>query len=164
MVMLPMPCDNESYRRLVGGAVQSLSARGVQSVVFGDLFLEDIRQYREEQMAGSGIEPIFPLWLKDTGQLSRDMVESGLRAIVTSVDQRVLSAEFVGRQYNHAFLDDLPSGVDPCGEKGEFHTLVIDGPMFSACLNVTVGEKSLRGDFAFADVVLAEDNIGECSR
>lgn len=159
MVMLPMPCDNESYRRLVGDAVQSLSARGVQAVVFGDLFLEDIRQYREEQMAGSGIEPIFPLWLKDTGQLSRDMVESGLRAIVTSVDQRVLSAEFVGRQYDHAFLDDLPSGVDPCGEKGEFHTLVIDGPMFSACLNVTVGEKSLRRDFAFADVVLADDIV-----
>lgn len=157
MVMLPMPCDNETYRRLVGGTVESLFERGVQHIVFGDLYLEDIRQYREEQMAGSGIEPIFPLWLRDTGQLSRDMVESGLRAIVTCVDQRVLSADFVGRQYDHRFLDELPAGIDPCGENGEFHTLVIDGPMFSGCLNVSVGEKVLRGDFAFADVVPVGD-------
>lgn len=153
MVMLPMPCDNETYRRLVGATIEALRERGVRYVVFGDLFLRDIRQYREEQMEGSGMEPIFPLWLRDTGQLSRDMVESGMRAVVTSVDQRSLSAEFVGRQYDHSFLDDLPEDVDPCGENGEFHTLVVDGPMFSSGLSVTVGEKVMRGDFAFADVV-----------
>ena len=153
MVMLPMPCDNETYRRLVGGTIEVLRERGVQNVIFGDLFLEDIRQYREEQMQGSGLGAIFPLWLRDTGQLSRDMVESGLRAVVTCVDQRALSAEFVGRQYDHAFLDDLPVGVDPCGENGEFHTLVIDGPMFSSGLNVEIGEKVFHGDFAFADVL-----------
>ena len=99
------------------------------------------------------MEPIFPLWLRDTGQLSRDMVESGMRAVVTSVDQRSLSAEFVGRQYDHSFLDDLPEDVDPCGENGEFHTLVVDGPMFSSGLSIEVGKKVMRGDFAFADVV-----------
>jgi uncharacterized protein (TIGR00290 family) len=153
MVMLPMPCDNETYRRLIGGTIEVLRERGVQNIVFGDLYLEDIRQYREEQMEGSGLGSIFPLWLRDTEQLSRDMVDSGLCAVVTCVDQRALSAEFVGRSYDHAFLDDLPVGVDPCGENGEFHTLVIDGPMFSSGLNVEIGEKVLRGDFAFADVL-----------
>ena len=153
MVMLPMPCDNETYRRLVGGTIEVLRERGVQNVIFGDLFLEDIRQYREEQMQGSGLGAIFPLWLRDTRHLSRDMVDSGLRAVVTCVDQRTLSAEFVGRQYDHAFLDDLPVGVDPCGENGEFHTLVIDGPMFSSGLNIEIGEKVSHGDFTFADVL-----------
>ena len=153
MVMLPMPCDNETYRQLIGDTVETLRGRGVQQVVFGDLFLEDIRQYREEQMQGSGLAPLFPLWLRDTGQLSREMVESGLRAVVTCVDQRALSAEYVGRQYDHAFLDELPSGVDPCGENGEFHTLVTDGPMFSAAIPVQIGKKVTRGDFVFVDVL-----------
>jgi uncharacterized protein (TIGR00290 family) len=157
MVMLPMPCDNETYRHLLGNTIEVLRERGVQNVVFGDLFLEDIRQYREEQMEGSGLGSVFPLWLRDTGRLSREMVNSGLRAVVTCVDQRALPAEFVGRQYDHVFLDDLPAGVDPCGENGEFHTLVIDGPMFSGGLNVELGEKVVRGDFVFADVLLAGD-------
>jgi len=153
MVMLPMPCDNETYRRLVGDTIEVLRERGVKQVVFGDLFLEDVRQYREEQMQDSGLSPIFPLWLRDTKQLSRDMVESGLRAIVTCVDQRALPAEYVGRQYDHVFLNDLPPGVDPCGEKGEFHTVVVDGPMFLSGIPVEIGETVVRGDFAFADVV-----------
>ncbi len=153
MVMLPMPCDNETYSRLLGSTIEVLRDRGVKQVVFGDLFLEDIRQYREEQMQGSGLSPLFPLWLRDTKKLSRDMVESGLRAFVTCVDQRALSAEYVGRQYDHNFLNDLPPGVDPCGEKGEFHTVVVDGPMFSSGISVEIGETVLRGDFAFVDVV-----------
>ena len=96
MVMLPMPCDNETYRQRVGLAVETLRGRGAKQVIFGDLFLEDIRQYREEQMQGSGLDPIFPLWQRDTGQLCRDMVNSGLQAVVTCVDQRVLSAEYLG--------------------------------------------------------------------
>jgi len=152
-VMLPVPCDNQTYRRLIGGAVEVLRQRGVQKVVFGDLFLEDLRQYRVEQMKGSGLELLFPLWRRDTRQLSREMVESGLRAVVTCVDQRVLSAEYVGRQYDLEFLNDLPPDVDPCGENGEFHTVVVDGPMFSRKIDVKVGGKVVRGDFAFADVL-----------
>ncbi|MCK4508947.1 MAG: adenine nucleotide alpha hydrolase [Desulfuromonadales bacterium] len=152
MVMLPMPCDDESYRQRVGLAVERLRERGVQQVVFGDLFLEDIRQYREEQMQGSGLDPVFPLWQRDTGQLCRDMVNSGLQAVVTCVDQRVLSAEYLGRRYDHQFLDDLPADIDPCGENGEFHTLVTAGPMFSQPIAVQIGEKIFRDDFAFIDV------------
>lgn len=153
MVKLPMPCDNEIYRQEMGRVVARLKAEGVEHIVFGDLFLEDIRQYRLDQMRGTGIEPLFPLWQLDTGRLARDMVDEGLSAIVTCVDQRVLNAEFVGRPYNHEFLDDLPDGVDPCGENGEFHTVALAGPMFSRAINVAVGERVVHGDFVFADVV-----------
>jgi uncharacterized protein (TIGR00290 family) len=153
MVMLPMPCDDETYRQRVGLAVETLRGRGVKQVVFGDLFLEDIRQYREEQMQGSGLDPVFPLWQRDTSQLCRNMVDSGLQAVVTCVDQRVLSAEYLGRQYDHQFLDDLPPDIDPCGENGEFHTLVTAGPMFSWPIAVRIGERVSRGDFAFVDVL-----------
>ncbi len=152
MVMLPMPCDDETYRQRIGLTVETLRKRGVKQVIFGDLFLEDIRQYREEQMQGSGLDPVFPLWQRDTGQLCRDMVDSGLQAIVTCVDQRVLSAEFLGRRYDHQFLDELSPDIDPCGENGEFHTLVTAGPMFSRPIAVQLGEKIFRGDFAFVDV------------
>jgi len=157
MVMLPMPCDNETYRQRVGLTVEKLRERGVKQVVFGDLFLEGIRQYREEQMQGSGLDPIFPLWQRDTGQLCRDMVNSGLQAVVTCVDQRVLSAEYLGRRYDHQFLDDLPPDIDPCGENGEFHTLVIAGPMFFGPIAVRTGEKVSKGDFAFVDVLPVGD-------
>lgn len=153
MVMLPMPCDNETYRQRVGLTVEKLRGRGVKQVIFGDLFLEDIRQYREEQMQGCGLDPVFPLWQRDTSQLCRNMVDSGLQAVVTCVDQRVLSAEYLGRQYDHQFLDDLPPDIDPCGENGEFHTLVTAGPMFSWPIAVKIGEKVFRGDFAFVDVL-----------
>ena len=157
IVMLPMPCDDETYRQRVGLAVEKLHERGVKQVVFGDLFLEDIRQYREEQMLGSGLAPVFPLWQCGTGQLSRDMVDSGLQAVVTCVDQRVLSTEYLGRQYDHQFLDDLPADIDPCGENGEFHTLVTAGPMFSSPIAVRIGEEVSRGDFAFVDVLPVGD-------
>ncbi len=157
MVLLPMPCDNETYRQRVGLTVEKLRERGVKQVVFGDLFLEDIRQYREEQMQGSGLDPVFPLWQRETSQLSRDMVDSGLQAVVTCVDQRVLSAEYLGRRYDHQFLDDLPHDIDPCGENGEFHTLVTAGPMFSWPIAVKIGELVTRGDFAFVDVLPVGD-------
>lgn len=153
MVMLPNPCDDEAYRQHIGRCMERLRGRGVTQVVFGDLFLEDIRQYRETQMQGSGIDPLFPLWQQDTGELAREMLGSGLRAVVTCVDQRRLPAAFVGRRYDQSFLDELPAGVDPCGENGEFHTLVTDGPMFSRPLSVQVGDTVSRGDFIFADVL-----------
>ena len=157
MVMLLMPCDDETYRQRVGLTVEKLRERGVKQVIFGDLFLEDIRQYREEQMQNSGLDPVFPLWQRDTNQLCRDMVESGLQAVVTCIDQRVLSADYLGRRYDHQFLDDLPDDIDPCGENGEFHTLVTAGPMFSRPIAVRIGEKVLRGDFAFVDVLPDEE-------
>lgn len=153
MVMLPMPCDNETYRQEMGRAVLDLQKKGVEKIVFGDLFLEDIRQYRVDQMHGTGIEPLFPLWQIETAGLSRKMVDDGLKAIVTCVDQRVLPAEFVGRSYDHSFLDDLPAAVDPCGENGEFHTVAVAGPMFVEEIAVEVGEKVVQGDFVFADVI-----------
>ena len=110
MVLLPMPCDDQTYRQRIGSCMDRLRERGVQQVVFGDLFLEDIRRYREEQMQGSGIAPVFPLWQRDTGQLARDMIRCGLRAVVTCVDRRVLPAEYAGRRYDNAFLEDLPPG------------------------------------------------------
>lgn len=153
MVMLPMPCDNEAYQKEMSQVIDRLKDKGIEHIVFGDLFLEDIRQYRLDQMYGTGIEPLFPLWRLDTGKLARNMIDEGLRAIITSVDLRVLGAEFVGRVYDHKFLDDLPDGIDPCGENGEFHTVAIAGPMFTHAIKVKVGERVVRGDFAFADVV-----------
>jgi uncharacterized protein (TIGR00290 family) len=155
MVRLPNPCDDQTYRQRIGSRMDRLRARGVQQVAFGDLFLEDIRRYREVQMQGSGIAPVFPLWQRDTGQLARDMIASGLRAVVTCVDRRVLPAGFAGRWYDDAFLEDLPSGVDPCGENGEFHTLVTAGPMFAQPIPVQVGRQVCRGDFVFVDVLPA---------
>lgn len=156
MVMLPMPCDNETYRARVGAAMDTLLERGVEQIVFGDLYLEDVRQYRVEQMQGSGIEPCFPLWQEDTKQLSREMVDCGLRAVVTCVDLRVLPIEFLGRSYDQAFLDSLPANVDPCGENGEFHTVVTAGPMFSGEIAVELGETVISGDFAHIDVIPAK--------
>jgi len=157
MVMLPMPCGDETYRQRVGQCVERLRDRGVKQIIFGDLYLEDIRRYREEQMRGTGIEPIFPLWQRNTRQLARDMVDSGLQAVVTCVDQRQLEADFVGRQFDHSFLDDLPDHVDPCGENGEFHTLATAGPMFSRPLEVKIGALACHGDFVFADVYTCDN-------
>lgn len=153
LVLLPMSCDDEIYRQRVGRSIEKLGRQGVTQVIFGDLFLEDIRRYREERMQGSGIAPVFPLWQRDTAQLAREMIDSGLRAVVATIDQRILPREFVGRLYDHAFLDELPPGVDPCGENGEFHTVVTAGPMFSRVIPVHLGETVVRGDFVYVDVI-----------
>lgn len=155
MVRLPNPCDDQTYRRRIGSCMNVMRARGVKQVAFGDLFLEDIRRYREDQMRGSGIVPIFPLWERNTGLLAREMIGCGLKAVVTCVDRRVLPAEYAGRWYDEAFLECLPQGVDPCGENGEFHTLVTAGPMFAEPIPVQIGRRVCRGDFVFADVLPA---------
>lgn len=154
VVELPWPCTNEAYERLMGSALAAAREAGVDHMVFGDLFLEDVRAYRERMMAGTGIETVFPLWGRPTAELAREMVGRGVRAVVTCVDPRQAPAGLAGRWYDAELLADLPAGVDPCGERGELHTFVADGPGFSAGLDVVVGEVVERDGFVFADVDL----------
>ena len=154
-VDLPWPCPNELYQQQMAGAVANARAVGIEVLVFGDLFLEDIRRYRERSLEGTGLRPLFPLWGRPSGDLARELFEVGIRAIVTCVDLAQVPPELAGRHYDEAFLDELPVGVDPCGENGEFHTVVVDGPGFSSPIEVTVGEMSERDGFLFADVIPA---------
>lgn len=155
VVGLPAPCDNEQYEAAMSRAVSEARAEGVERVAFGDLFLKDVRDYREATLAGTGVAPLFPLWGLPTGELAREMVEGGLRAFVTCVDSRQMPAEFAGRVYDRAFLEDLPPGADPCGERGEFHTFAFAGPMFSRPLAVEPGEVTEREGFVYADLLPA---------
>lgn len=156
VVPLPWPCSNEDYERLMGDAVAGFVRDGFTHVAFGDLFLDDVRRYREERLAGTGLTPLFPLWrLSSTADLAREMIAGGLRATLSTVDPRVLDVSFAGRTFDHALLADLPSTVDPCGENGEFHSCVWDGPMFAQPLPVSVHETVTRDGFAFADIRLA---------
>jgi uncharacterized protein (TIGR00290 family) len=154
-VPLPFPCTNEIYEERMGAAVRRAVADGFTHCAFGDLFLEDVRQYREARLAGTGLTPIFPLWGVPTDQLSRDMIAGGLDAVLTCVDPRVLDRSFAGRRYDAALLADLPATVDPCGERGEFHTCVTAGPMFRSPLNIVTGAIVERDGFVFADLDLA---------
>jgi len=151
-VPLPWPCSNEQYEALLQRACSEAVARGVECVAFGDLFLTDVRAYRERQLAGSGLEPIFPLWQRPTPELAREMVRAGMRARVTCVDPRALPAAFAGREFDAALLSDLPASVDPCGENGEFHTFGYAGPMFDRALAIATGERVERDGFCFADL------------
>lgn len=153
VVPLPWPCSNEVYERAMRGAIEDGLRRGATHVAFGDLFLEDIRAYRTRQLQGSGLEPLFPIWHEPTEALARRMVDSGVEAVLTCVDPTKLPRSFAGRRFDHALLDDLPQGVDPCGEHGEFHTCVLAGPMFRASLHIRVGEVVDRDGFCFADLV-----------
>ena len=153
-VPLPFPCTNESYETRMGAAVRQAVADGFTHCAFGDLFLEDVRQYREERLAGTGLTPIFPLWGRPTAELSQEMIAGGLDALLTCVDPRVLDPAFAGRRYDASLLADLPRDVDPCGERGEFHTCVTAGPMFNNPLEVRSGEIVQRDGFVFADVEL----------
>ena len=150
---IPFPCVNEVYERRMETALGEARAEGVTRVVFGDLFLADVRAYRESRMAGSGVEPLFPLWGRDTAALAREMLAAGLRATLTCVDPRRLDRSFAGRAFDAALLGDLPPGVDPCGENGEFHTFAWDGPMFRRPVEVATGEVVERDGFVFADLL-----------
>ena len=155
VVPLPWPCSNADYERLMGDAVAGFVRDGVTHVAFGDLFLEDVRQYRVDRLAGTGLEPLFPLWkTTDTRALAETMIAGGLRATLATVDPRVLDGTFAGRAFDRALLADLPDGVDSCGERGEFHTCVWDGPMFSRPVPLTVGDVVTRDGFTFADLLL----------
>jgi len=156
---IPSPCTNEEYELAMGGAVRRAVADGFTHVAFGDLFLEDIRRYREERLAGSGLTPVFPLFGLDTTMLAREMVDSGLRARLTSVDPRALDRRFAGREFDAALLSELPASVDPCGERGEFHTFAYQGPMFARPIPVQPGEIVERDGFVFADLTLASGHL-----
>ena len=154
-VPIPSPCSNAQYEAAMTRVVTRAVGEGVEVMAFGDLFLEDIRAYREKQLAGTGLEPCFPIWGCDTAALSREMVAAGLRAYVTCVDPRQLAPEFAGRTFDAAFLGDLPEDVDPCGENGEFHTFAFAGPMFRQPIAVEPGPVVEREGFHFADLLPA---------
>jgi diphthamide synthase (EF-2-diphthine--ammonia ligase) len=138
VVELPWPCPNDEYERRTGAAVEAAVRSGVRTLVYGDLFLADIREYRERALAGSGLTPAFPLWERPTAPLAARMVEAGIRAVVVAVDPARMPGELAGRPFDAAFLRDLPADVDPCGERGEFHTFVTDCPGFAAPVAVEV--------------------------
>lgn len=152
---LPWPCPNEQYARIMGEAMQKARAEGIDTVAFGDLFLEDVRQYREESLARVGMNALFPLWGRPTTELVREVLASGLRARIACVDTRKLPASFVGRELDEALLAELPPDVDPCGERGEFHTFVWDGPMFRHPIAVETHRVVRDGDFAWAELRLS---------
>lgn len=152
IVRIPYPCPNEVYERAMTAALQTARTRAVSHIIFGDLFLADVRAYRERQLAGSGITPVFPLWQRPTAGLARAMIDGGLEAHLAVVDLNKLPASFAGRRYDASLLATLPSGIDPCGENGEFHSFVSAGPMFKRQIAVKVGETVEREGFAFADL------------
>jgi uncharacterized protein (TIGR00290 family) len=157
-VSLPWPCSNQDYERIMGGVCAQAVAQGVSAIAFGDLFLADIRAYRERQLKDTGLQPLFPLWQIPTDRLAREMIRAGLRAKLVCVDPTKLGAEFAGRDFDEQLLADLPSGTDPCGENGEFHSFVYAGPMFKRDIPVITGERVQRDGFWFCDVVPARES------
>jgi uncharacterized protein (TIGR00290 family) len=155
IVPIPYPCPNDVYEARMGEAVAQAVAEGITHMIFGDLFLADIRAYREQKLVGTGITPIFPLWERPTPALAQVMIASGLEAYLATVDLKRLPAEFAGRRFDAQLLADLPDGVDPCGENGEFHTCVVAGPMFSHRIAVSAGERVQRDGYAYCDLVIA---------
>ena len=152
-VEIPDPCSNAEYETAMAAAVDRARREGVTAMAFGDLFLEDVRQYRETMLSGTGLRPIFPLWGRDTAELAHTMIDGGLRAQLTCVDPRVLPSRFAGRAFDRALLAELPAGVDPCGERGEFHSFAWGGPMVDAPVRVRLGETVERGGFVFTDLM-----------
>lgn len=161
IVPLPWPCSNDVYEAKVAEAFARARASGVTHVAFGDLFLEDVRDYRIRQLAPTGLEPLFPLWgtADDTPALARTMMAAGLRAVVTCVDPRQCPETVAGRAWDETLLVDLPASVDPCGERGEFHTFCTESPVFSHPIAVVVGEVVMRDGFCFADVIAASGPV-----
>jgi uncharacterized protein (TIGR00290 family) len=157
-VAIPWPCSNEDYEAAMSKAVSRLKQDGVTFMAFGDLLLEDVRKYREDKLRGTGIEPVFPLWGMATSTLARRMIDGGLRARLTCIDPKQLSARFAGREFDGDLLRDLPDQVDPCGERGEFHSFAYDGPVFDHAVPIRVGEVVERDGFVFADLLPAEMN------
>ena len=152
-VRLPWPCSNEQYESLMAATCAKAVADGVGGVAFGDLFLEDVRAYREKQLRGTGLEPLFPVWGLPTRVLAQEMIASGVRAKLTCIDSTKLDRGFAGREFDEELLSDLPAEVDACGERGEFHSFVYAGPMLNTAVPVNVGETVVREQFVFADLV-----------
>jgi len=152
-VPIPSPCPNEVYEKEMARVLAEVASLGVDRVIFGDLFLEDLRRYREAKLREIGMSAVFPLWMRNTTALAREMIEAGLQATITCIDPRKLDRSFAGRAFDAGFLKALPDGVDPCGENGEFHTFASAGPMFTASIQVEVGDVVERDEFVFADVL-----------
>ena len=152
-VLIPPQCINATYEARMKDALAQYFALGVRRVAFGDIFLEDLRAYREKNLGQVGMQALFPIWKRDTHELAREFVRLGFRAITVCVDPRVLDASFAGRELDASFFADLPPGADPCGENGEFHTFVFDGPVFQTPIAFRVGEKVLRDGFCFCDLL-----------
>jgi uncharacterized protein (TIGR00290 family) len=156
IVSIPYPCPNEIYEARMGEAVERAVRDGITHIIFGDLFLQDIRAYREQKLAGTGITPVFPLWGRPTLQLAQQMIADGFEAYIATVDLKKMSAEFAGRKFDAQLLTDLPEGIDPCGENGEFHSCVMAGPIFSRRLAVMPGERVERDGYAYCDLVMRD--------
>lgn len=152
LIQIPYPCSDDEYAGVMTAFIDAARKENIECFAFGDLFLEDVRQYREKNLQGTGITPIFPLWGRPTAELSRKMVAGGLKAVITCVDPNRISAGFAGKGYDEAFLDSIPEGADPCGEYGEFHSFAYDGPMFQNPINISLGETVHRDGFVFTDV------------
>lgn len=159
-VPIPAQCRNEIYERTIGAAMARARAEGARHVIFGDLFLEDIRAYREKQLAQCGMTPIFPLWRRDTRELAKEMIAGGLSAYLTCVDPRKLHHTFAGRRFDEALLSAMPAEVDPCGENGEFHSFANEGPMFRTAIPIVGGEVVERDGFVFADFLPRDSAAG----
>ncbi len=160
-IPLPWPCPNGVYENLMTGVMDRCTSEGITAIAYGDLFLEDIRAYREVRHAGTGISPLFPLWKLPTNELAQDMIRGGIKAILTCVDPKQLEGRFAGRDFDQALLADLPDAVDPCGENGEFHSFVWGGPMFTHTVPVQRGEVVERDGFVFADLTLAAHSASQ---
>jgi uncharacterized protein (TIGR00290 family) len=158
-VDLPWPCSNADYECIMTETCKAAVQAGIECIAFGDLFLTDIRAYREKQLENSGLQPIFPVWGMPTKELARSMIKSGMRAKLTCVDPRLLAPDFVGREFDEQLLSEFPPDIDPCGENGEFHTFTYAGPMFQHDLSVEVGEIVSRDGFVFADLSLSQKRV-----
>jgi uncharacterized protein (TIGR00290 family) len=152
-INLPDPCTNDQCDTIMREFVMKSAASGVKCMAFGDLFLEDVRKYREDQLRGTGIDPVFPLWGTPTGELAEQMLSAGLEAYVSSVDLKKLPARFAGKKWSREVIAELPQNIDPCGENGEIHTIAVGGPMFRSPISVSIGEVVERNGFAYADII-----------
>jgi uncharacterized protein (TIGR00290 family) len=152
-VQLPWPCSNSEYDTIMAQECEKAVSKGIAAIAFGDLFLEDVRSYREKQLEGSGLQPLFPIWGSPTRALAQEMIFWGMRAKLTCIDTRKLDSSFAGRDFDQQLLAELPEGIDPCGENGEFHSFVYAGPIFCSPLSISSGEIVLRDGFAFSDVI-----------
>lgn len=153
-VLLPHPCPNDAYEAAFRKTIEDARDHGVEYMAFGDLFLDDVRSYREGLLDDTGVEPVFPLWGRDTTRLAREMIDGGLRATITCVDPNLVPGELAGREFDARLMTDLPTGADPCGERGEFHTFAWSGPMFSKPVPCKIGETVERDGFIYADLML----------
>jgi uncharacterized protein (TIGR00290 family) len=154
LVHIPFPCPNDVYESRMETTLAAAKVDGISHVIFGDLFLEDVRAYREQKLAGTGITPLFPLWARPTAALAREMIDAGVETYLVCIDLKQLPKTFAGRRFDHALLADLPGTADPCGEKGEFHSFVASGPMLSRRIAVQAGDVVEREGFAFADLMM----------